>query len=187
MKKTVLAAILCICMLFSICAVGASAATVSVGEIVRVARICPGDVIDDVSIGEPSYVGAVYTTGWEILDANGHWVPYQDQPINEKEGTVIYVRYFAADISGEYAYSNVCEVTVKHNPQGAYQYSGTDHWRICADCGGEAEKGGHDHLAEGATAANKVCTVCGQVRTSQWTGILAFWEWLMNLITTLIG
>ena len=191
MKKRVLATILTVCLLFSVLACVAGAADedadIIVGDIISSKRICPGDVIDDVSIGEPSCVGAVYTTGWEILDANGHWVPYQDQPINEKEGTVIYVRYFAADISGEYAYSNACEVTVEHNPQGAYQYSGTDHWRICADCGGEAEKGGHDHLTESATAANKVCTVCGHVRTSQYTGILAFIEWLMALVGTLLG
>ena len=188
MKKRVLATILTVCLLFSVLACVASAeGEISVAEIVSTKRICPGDVIDDYFIEAPEVTGPVYSEGWEIQKADGTWIPYNGEPIGEKAGTFA-IRYFAANIDGEiYGYSNECIVTAKHNPKGDYEMSGTDHWRVCADCGGEADKGGHDHLAEGATAANKVCTVCGHRRTSQWTGLLAFQEWIMALIGSLIG
>lgn len=189
MKKRVLATMLAVCLLFSVFACVASAeGEILVDEIISSKRLCPGDVIDEYFIEAPEVSGAVYAEGWEIQRADGSWVPYNGEPINEKAGTVIMIRYFAANIDGSaYGYSNECTVTVKHNPKGDYEASGTDHWRICADCGGEADKGPHDHLAEGATAANKVCSVCGHRRTSQWTGLLAFWEWIMALIGSLIG
>ena len=187
MKKRVLATILTVCLLFSVMACVASAATsVSVGEIISTKRICPGDIIDFNFIPRPETEGGIYAEGWEIQTVDGVWVPYDGQPISEKAG-VFGLRYFAADAQGQYAYSNVCTVTAKHNPTGGYESSGTDHWRVCADCGGEVDKEGHDHLAGNATAANKVCSVCGHVRTSQWTGMLAFIEWLMALIGSLIG
>ena len=188
MKKRVLATILAVCLIFSVMACMASAsADFTVAEIISSKRICPGDVIDDNFIEAPEVTGPVYAEGWEIKYEDGEWYPYDGQPIAEDAG-VFTVRYFVANADGtSYAYSNECTVIAKHNPKGNYEASGTDHWRVCADCGGECEKGGHDHLAEGATAANKVCTICGHRRTSQWTGLLAFWEWIMALIGSLIG
>lgn len=188
MKKRVLATILAVCLIFSVMACMASAsADFTVAEIIPSKRICPGDVIDDNFIKAPEVTGPVYAEGWEIKYEGGDWYPYDGQPIAEDAG-VFAVRYFVANSEGtSYAYSNECTVIAKHNPKGGYEASGTDHWRICADCGGECEKGGHDHLANDPTAANKVCTICGNRRTSQWTGILVFWEWLMSLITSLIG
>ena len=187
MKKRVLATILTVCLLFSVMACVASADSgISVGEIDVSKRICPGDVIDFDFIARPEIEGGVYAEGWEIESADGAWIPYDGTPIHEKAGT-FKIRYFAASATGEYAYSNECVVTAKHNPAGQYEYSGTDHWRVCVDCGGQTEKGGHTHLSGTATAANKVCSVCGHVRTSQYTGLLAFWEWVMALITSLIS
>ncbi len=187
MKKRVLATILTVCLLFSVMACVASAETsIVVGEIVSSKRICPGDFIDFDFIPRPKIEGGVYAEGWEIQTEGGEWLPYTGAPIDESAGT-FGLRYFAADAQGNYAYSNTCMVTAKHNPFGEYQYSGTDHWRICVDCGGQADKEGHTHLSGSATAEDKVCSVCGHVRTSQWTGLLAFWEWIMDLISSLFS
>ncbi len=187
MKKRVLATILTVCLLFSVMACVASAeASITIGEIISSKRICPGDVIDFDFIARPETEGGIYAEGWEIKTADGVWVPYDGEPVRENAGT-FSLRYFAADAQGNYAYSNECVVTAKHNPSGAYQFSGTDHWRICADCGGQADKGGHTHLGETAVAGNKVCEVCGHVRTSQWTGFLAFFEWIGILLAALLG
>ncbi len=187
MKKRVLATILTVCLLFSVLACVASAeGEISVADIISTKRICPGDVIDFNVIARPETEGGIYTEGWEIQTVDGVWLPYDGEPISEKAGT-FKLRYFATDAQGNYAYSNECTVTAKHNPDGPYEYSGTDHWRVCKDCGGQCEHGYHDTLSGSATAANKVCSVCGQVRTSQWTGVLGFWEWLIALIMSLIG
>ncbi len=187
MKKRVLATILTVCLLFSVMACVASAASdITIGEIISSKRICPGNTIDFNFIPRPETEGGIYSEGWEITNANGDWVPYDGEPISENAGT-FKLRYFAADADGEYAYSNECVVTAAHNPTGGYQMSGIEHWRICADCGADAEIGAHDHLSADATANNKVCTVCGHVRTSQYTGILAFFEWILDLVFSLIG
>lgn len=188
MKKRVLATILSVCLLFSVMACMASASSdFTVAEIISSKRICPGDVIDDNFIEAPEVTGPIYAQGWEISYEDGIWFPYEGDPIAEDVGTFA-IRYFVANADGtSYAYSNECVVTAKHNPKGGYETSGTDHWRVCDDCGAECEKGGHDHLSESATAANKVCSICGHRRTSQWTGLLAFWEWIMSLISSLIG
>lgn len=190
MKKRVLATILTVCLLFSVMACVAGAATgeadILIEDIISSKRICPGDVIDFDFIERPATEGGIYAEGWEIKTVDGIWIPYDGEPIEEKAGT-FSIRYFAADSQGRYAYSNECVVTAAHNPAGAYEYSGTDHWRVCLDCGGQADKGGHTHLSGDATADNKVCDVCGHVRTSQYTGILAFLEWVLDLIFSLIG
>ena len=187
MKKRVLATILTVCLLFSVMACVASAESgITVGEIISSKRVCPGDIIDFDVIEKPTVSGGVYAQGWEIQTADGAWIPYDGEPIEAKAGT-FNVRYFAASANGEYSYSNECVVTAKHNPAGQYEYSGTDHWRVCVDCGGQADYGHHTHLKSDATAANNVCEVCGHVRTSQWTGLLGFIEWLMALLTSLIG
>ena len=186
MKKRVLATILAVCLLFSVMACVASAESIELGEIVTNVRICPGKVIDSTVIDEPVIKGYAKGSGWEVQTEDGFWVPYEGDSIDER-ATSFNLRYFAVDYSNNYYYSNVCAVRVDHNPIGDYFYSGTDHWRVCDDCGGQAEKGGHTHLGEDALAANKVCSVCGHVRTSQYTGILAFIEWLMALVGTLLG
>lgn len=187
MKKRVLATLLSVCLLFSVFACVASAASnVEVGEIVSSKRICPGDIIDSAVVAEPTIKGYPQGKGWEVQTSDGVWVPYDGEPLAESPST-FNLRYFAVDYEGNYVYSNECVVTVDHNPIGDYQYSGTDHWRVCDDCGGQAEKAGHTHLYENATASDKVCTICGHVRTPQYTGILAFIEWLMDLINIIIG
>lgn len=190
MKKRVLATILTVCLLFSAMACVAGAATgeadIIIADIVTSKRICPGDVIDSDFIPEPAIEGGVYAKGWEITTADGVWVPYDGEPISEKAGT-FSLRFFAADAKGNYGYSNECVVTVAHNPAGAYEYSGIEHWRVCLDCGGQADKGGHTHVGATALAGDKVCQVCGHVRTSQWTGFLAFFEWIGVLLSSLLG
>ncbi len=187
MKKRVLATILAVCLLFSVMACVASAASdIVVGDIISSKRICPGDIINFAFIERPEIeCQEIKSEGWEIQRADGIWVPYNGKSIAEDAGT-FNLRYFVADTYGNYGYSNVCVVIAKHNPSGAYQTSGTDHWRVCSDCGAEAEKGGHDHLSD-ATPENKVCSVCGHVRTSQYTGLITFWNWLINLIFSFIG
>ena len=188
MRKRVLATILSVCLLFSVMACVASAESeIIVGEIISSKRICPGDVINFAFIERPEIeCNEIKSEGWEIQRADGNWVPYNGKPIAEDAGT-FNLRYFVADPYGNYGYSNECVVIAKHNPAGTYQTSGTDHWRVCADCGAETEKGGHDHLGADAKAENKVCTICGHVRTSQYTGLLGFWEWILALILSLIG
>ncbi len=190
MKKRVLATMLTVCLLFSVFTCFASAAgdEIIIADIISSKRICPGDVIDDFFIEAPEILsGPVYAEGWEIQTKDGTWIPYDGSQIDEKAGT-FKIRYFAVDYSGEvFGYSNECVVTAKHNPSGPYESDNSYHWRTCADCGGVADKAGHDHLSEDATAGNKVCTVCGHVRTSSLTGILVFLEWIMALIGSLLG
>ena len=140
MKKRVLATILAVCLLFSVMACMANAADdFVIAEIISNERICPGDVIDDNFIKAPKVDGPVYAEGWEIKYEGSEWMPYDGEPIAENAG-VFAIRYFAANADGSsYAYSNECIVTAKHNPKGGYEASGTDHWRVCDDCGAETE------------------------------------------------
>lgn len=183
MKKGVLATILTVCLLFTSLACCASAASIEVGEIVSTARICPGTTIEQ-KLDKPTVEGGIYAQGWEVKTYNGLWIPYDGEPIDEYAGT-FSVRYFVSDVDGNYTYSNECVVTTGHNPKGNYEADGTSHWRVCADCGGQVGKEAHTTMGEDASAGDKVCQVCGHVRTSQWTGLLAFFEWIMNLITSL--
>lgn len=185
MKKRVLATILTVCLLFSVMACAASAASgLDVEDIVSSIRICPGKIINSDVIEEPAIYGYAKVSGWEIQTTDGVWLPYDGEAIDEN---IIGLRFYAVDYSNNYEYSNECSVRVEHNPIGDYQYSGTDHWRICDDCGGQADKGGHTHLGAEATANNKVCQVCGHVRTSQYTGLLSFWEWLIPSVMAILS
>lgn len=186
--KKVLSVVICACLLMSVFAFGASAAALPTinGDIPPVVRICPGTTIQD-KLEAPEVTGNVYSQGWEIKFVGGDWIPYDGEPL-DKYDDGCYIRYFATNAVGEYVYTQTeSAVTMAHNPQGNYKYNGTDHWRDCADCGGQAEKGGHTHLGSDATAAANICTVCGHQRTSQYTGILAFFEWIMALIGSLFG
>ena len=189
MKKRVLATLLAVCLLFSVMACVASAATggadISVGEIVSSKRICPGDVIDFDFIPRPAIEGGVYAEGWVVETPDGVWVPYDREPISEDAGT-FKIRYFAADAQGRYAYSTECVVTAAHNPSGSYKYDNSEHWRVCADCEGRAEVAVHTHLSAEAPADGEVCNVCGHVRASSLTGILAFFEWILDLVFSLL-
>lgn len=186
MTKKVLSVILSVCLLFGVfaCFAGAAAIPTIETEIPVKVRICPGSVID---VEAPEIKGNVYSEGWEIKIVGGDWIPYDGEPLNAREHAGATIRYFAANSVGGYAYSNEAELILDHNPIGDYKYNGTDHWRDCADCDGQAEKGGHTTLGEDAKQADNVCKVCGHRRTSQYNGILAFWEWLMALIGTLLG
>lgn len=185
MKKRVLATILAVCLLFSVMACGAGAAVtdIVVNDIVSNIRICPGKIIDENVIAEPNVEGYEKVSGWEVKLSNGTWLPYDGKGVQED---VVALRYFAVDYAGNYEYSNECTVRVEHNPVGDYQYSGTDHWRVCDDCGGQADKGGHTHLGAEAAAKDKVCQVCGHVRTSQYNGLLSFWEWLLPTVMAIL-
>ncbi len=187
MKKRVFAIALCVCLLVAAFTVNTNAALISIdSDILSTVRICPGKTIED-GLDAPEVFGPIYAQGWEILTSDGIWVPYGGVALDEG---VVQVRYFITDASGDEYYSNVCEVTVKHNPKGDYQYDGINHWHICDDCGGQADKGAHTTLDVGmddAAVNNKVCQVCGQVRTSQYTGFLAFWAWIINLVVGLIS
>lgn len=185
MTKKVLSVILSVCLLFGVFACFASAAAVPTidTEIPVKVRICPGKVIN---IDAPEISGNVYAEGWEIKYEGGDWIPYDGEPLGKEENGAS-IRYFAANAVGGYAYSNEALLTVDHNPIGDYKYSGTDHWRDCAECDGQAEKGAHTTLGEDAKQADNVCKVCGQRRTAQYNGLLAFWEWIMLLIGALLG
>lgn len=187
MIKKILSIVMCVCLLMGLAAFSVSAAALPTieAEIPVVVRICPGTTVED-KLDAPEVTGNIYSQGWEIKFVGGDWIPYDGEAL-DKYDDGCQLRYFAANAVGEYVYSNECVVTMAHNPQGSYKYSGTDHWRECADCGGQADKGGHTHLGADATSAANICQVCGHKRTSQYTGILAFWEWIMALIGSLLG
>lgn len=180
MTKKVLSVIMSVCLLFGVftCMVSAAAVPTIDEEIPVKVRICPGRTID---IDTPEVSGNVYSQGWEIKVVGGEWIPYDGEPL-EKSDDGSSIRYFAANSVGEFVYSNEALLTVEHNPIGDYKYSGMEHWRDCADCNGKADKGAHTTLGEDATAKDNICQVCGHQRTSQYTGILAFIEWVMALI-----
>lgn len=190
MKKRILAIAITVCLLFTALTCVANAAlAVSVGKIATQVRVCPGK---SLSLDAPEVEGFVSSFGWEIQTADGVWIPYDGGALTEADNGKL-VRYYVAAPNGDYYYSSnadgsesVCVVEVAHNPQGAYHYDGMNHWRDCADCGGQADKSRHTTLEGSATAGDKVCKVCGHIRTSQYTGILTFWEWLMALLQSLI-
>lgn len=190
MKKRILAVAITVCLLFTALTCVANAATgVSAGEIISEKRICPGKTLN---LEEPEVNGFAAYQGWEIQTSDGVWVPYDGYALSESDSGKL-VRYFVATAAGEYSYSETedgepsyCLITVKHNPTGSYKYDGMSHWRDCADCGGQADKEAHTTLGSDATEGDKTCTVCGQRRTSQYTGIIAFWNWLMTLIMSFL-
>lgn len=185
MTKRVLSLIMSVCLIFGVfsCFASATAAPVLDGELPVKVRICPGKVID---IDAPEVSGNVYSQGWEIKIVGGDWIPYDGEPLDRFDDGAS-IRYFAANSVGDYVYSNEALLIVDHNPIGNYKYSGTDHWRDCADCDGKAEKGAHTTLGAGATSKDNICQVCGHRRTSQYTGLLAFFEWVKALLASIIS
>ncbi len=191
MKKRILAIVLSLCVLFAMATVVSAAGSATVEtDIVTTIRVCPGDYINDKTIGEPIVAGPVFSQGWEIkLPNSAEWIPYQGQAISESDDGAL-IRYYVATYDGDYDYSNECTVIAKHNPTGSYLYSGTDHWRVCADCGGKAGEDLHSFFESdtgGTSGKETACTVCGAHRTSQWTGLASFFEWLFALIASLFG
>ena len=189
--KKVISLIMSICFIFTMFACVSSAASVEVDpSLPAIIRLCPGTVIGEATediLPTPEVYGAVYSEGWEIKVEGGDWVPYQGEPL-ELTDDGAKIRYFAITFSNDikdYAYSNECDLIVKHNPTGSYLYSGTEHWRVCADCGGQSDVELHDHF-EDPKAGNTVCGVCGAKRTSQWTGLAAFFDWLLATIIGMI-
>ncbi len=203
MKKRIFAIVMSVCLLFTAFSCVASAASIEVDQTLPTTiRICPGSIIGETTKGKldaPEVYGSVYVQGWEIREVGAtDWEPYDGEPIvlPDKVAEKTYeVRYFAAPFSNdhnEYAYSNVSTVLVKHNPQGDYLYSGTDHWRVCGDCGGKHGEALHsyfedDFAMDGTATSNTICTVCGAHRTPQWTGLAAFFSWLFTAIFSLIS
>ncbi len=196
MKKRLFAIAMSVCLLFVLFSLVASAASVDVEPTLpATVKFCPGTVIGDATtekLPEPVVYGSVYSQGWEIKKVDGDWVPYDGTALDASyDGAQI--RYFAAPYSNdasEYVYSNESTMIVKHNPTGKYLYSGSHHWRTCADCGGgEDDKVLHSFFdASGTqTGSATACTVCGAHRTPQWTGLAAFFEWLFALIGSLLG
>ena len=190
--KKVISLALGVCLLLTMFLCGASAASVEVEPTLpTIIRLCPGTVIDEKIkdvLPAPVVYGSVYAQGWEIKVAGGDWVPYEGEPLELTDDGAM-IRYYAApysNIETEYAYSNECELIVKHNPTGSYLYSGTDHWRVCADCGGKDGEDLHTFFDEPKTG-NTVCEICGAKRTSQWTGLASFFDWLFATIFSLIG
>ncbi len=185
--KKVLSLIMSVCLLFTMFACVSSATDVEVEKnLPAVVRLCPGTVIGETAediLPTPEVYGAVYSKGWEIKVEGGDWVPYDGEPL-ELSDDGAKIRYFAITFSNDiedYVYSNECDLIVKHNPTGSYLYSGTGHWRVCADCGGHDPEELHDFFAE-PTAQNTVCGICGAKRTSQWTGLASFFDWLFGYV-----
>ncbi len=195
--KKVISLIMSVCLLFTMFACVSSAASVEVEQTLPAfVRLCPGTVIGEATeevLPVPVVYGSVFSSGWEIKVEGGDWVPYNGEPI-ELSDNGAKIRYFAITYSNdikEYAYSNECDLFVRHNPTGPYCYSGTDHWRECADCGGRDGEELHEFFnefdMENDEGADTVCKVCGAKRTSQWTGLAGFFSWLLKLIVNLIG
>ena len=187
MKKRVLSLIMSVCLIFTVFACVGAASFVEVEKTLpAIVRLCPGAIIGETTesiLPAPAVYGDVYQQGWEIKVEGGEWIPYDGEPL-ELEDNGAVVRYFAVTYSNnpeDYVYSNECELIVKHNPTGEYLYSGTDHWRVCADCGGKADEDLHDFF-EKPTATNTVCGICGAKRTSQWTGLASFFDWLFGYV-----
>ena len=191
MKKKILAIVMTACIFVTAFITSAFAAIAPVveTEIPVEYRFCPGAVIDDDVFGEIVVSGNACSTGWEIKTVGGDWVPYNYTALVQSQNGAS-IRFFASNDVGDYDYSNECVITVAHNPIGSYKSDGMNHWRDCADCDGQAQKGAHTHLDAGMDAASvkdNICKVCGHQRTAQYTGIKAFLAWLMTLITSLIG
>ncbi|MGN0526338.1 MAG: hypothetical protein ACI4IF_02805 [Acutalibacteraceae bacterium] len=191
MKKRILSVLLCVAVLFSVCAIAVNAGNKTpigaeiLEDIVTEIRVCPGAVLTD-KIKAPAVAGPVFAQGWEITNADGDWIPYTGEPIKEADNGK-KIRYFVADELGGYAYSNECELRAAHNPSGDYHSTSLYHWRDCTDCGGKAGYERHDFLLHESTSENNICSVCGATRFSSPTGLLVFWEWLMDLIVSLIS
>lgn len=188
MKKKIFAIVMSVCLFVTAFATSASAAVAPeiISEIPVEYRICPGDVIEADFFGEIEILGNAYTQGWEIKVVGGDWIPYDGQPIDKYDDGAT-IRYFAANEMGDYDYSNECVISVAHNPSGSYKYDGMNHWRECDDCGGQANKEAHTHLNDSYNPTENICTVCGNQRAPQYTGIKAFLNWIMTLISSLLG
>ncbi len=189
--KKILAVILSVCVLFALATVVSAAGDATVEtDIVTTIRVCPGAYINDKTVGEPQVSGPVFSEGWEIkLPGSTDFIPYEGQALTEADDGAV-IRYYVSTYDGDYDYSNECALIVKHNPTGNYLYSGTDHWRVCADCGGKSGEELHSFFETstgGSTSGETACSVCGAHRTSQWTGLAAFFEWVFALIASLLG
>ncbi len=189
MKKRIFAIVMSVCLLFTALSCVASAAgEFSVAQTLPNAlRLCPGTVLGETDkLVAPDVYGAVYSQGWEIKNEIGQWVPYTGEPLEPTD--CLEIRYYAVPFTNDhsaYAYSNEIKVIVQHNPTGEYLYSGTHHWRVCADCGGgEDVKEVHSHFDGDATSDTgfSTCTVCGAHRTTQWTGLAGFFQWLFDVV-----
>ncbi len=189
--KKLLAVILSVCVLFAMSTVVSAAGDATIEtDIVTTKRVCPGAYVNDKTIGAPEVAGPVFSEGWEIkLPGSADFVPYEGQALDEADDGAV-IRYYVATYDGDYDYSNECVLIVKHNPTGSYLYSGTDHWRVCADCGGKSGEDLHSFFESssgGSSGGETACSVCGAHRTSQWTGLAAFFEWVFALIASLLG
>ncbi len=195
MKKKIFSLIMSLCLIVTMFTLVAGAAVAVEVEqtLPTIVRLCPGTVIGektDVILPAPEVYGPVYVQGWEVKLEGGDWVPYQGEALDETyDGALI--RYYAAPFSndeGAYSYSNECEIICKHNPKGPYKYSGTDHWRECADCGGKDGEELHSFFGSFDTNhedEDTVCQVCGAKRTSQWTGLAGFLSWIFREVLSL--
>jgi len=194
MKKKIFSLIMSLCLIVTMFTIVAGAAAVEVElTLPTIVRLCPGTVIGEKTeavLPAPEVYGSVYVEGWEVKREGSDWVPYHGEALDETyDGALI--RYYAAPFSNneaDYAYSNECEIICKHNPKGPYKYSGTDHWRECADCGGKDGEELHDFFDSFDTNhedLDTVCQVCGAKRTSQWTGLAGFLSWIFREILSL--
>lgn len=184
--KKVLATLLCVLMLVgAVCVVPAFAETYAIDDIPTEYRLCPDKALD---LEAPAVSGDPFARGWEVKYRGGDWIPYGGESFHESDNNYtegVSVRYFAADEQGNYSYSNVCKLTIAHVPAGQYQHNDEEHWRVCDDCGGRADVGYHTSLT--SDMENENCTVCGAQRAGRYSIVKKIWDWLMNIIMSLIG
>ncbi len=193
MKKRLLAVILSLCVLFAMSTVVSAAGNVNVdSEIITTKRFCPGAYITEETMVAPEYSGPVFVSGWEIqMPGSTNWIPYQGEALTEEyDGALLH--YYVRSYKNESAYSNECTLIVKHNPIGDYYYSGTEHWRACADCNGKADVELHSFHEDGVdfgnidgTMNNTICKTCGAHKTTQWSGIAVFFKWILAILAAL--
>lgn len=189
--KKILATVLSLVVvltLFTVCFSASAAFTVA--DIESNVRVCPGAPLP---LEAPEIFGdEPFAQGWEIkYSETGSWVAYDGSALPEhntaadREGTV-WVRYFVTDMSGDARVeTNECEVTLAHVPQGKFETSMLEHWKICADCGAKCDVEAHTSLADSGTNG-ETCSVCGNQRRYGFTFVMNFWNWLLNLIMSFI-
>ena len=129
-------------------------------------------------------VGHVYNTVWS-MDAGSHWFACgncgQQQP-----GTLETHDFSAVRDNGDGTHSSFCTVcgyteesAEEHYCSDGWQSDGTDHWKVCDDCGAVYESESHSLICvdNGDGSHNAACSICGYVASTATHSSTAGWAW----------